>query len=69
MTEDRERLLDDIARVYARVAVDAWLLEQDAEMATPATSAKVAGVSSNGNSRNQDNAKSTRQRPTSASAP
>jgi hypothetical protein len=66
---DREQLLDDIARVYARAAVDAWLLEQEGEKATPATSAKGAGVSSNGNSRNQNNAKSTRQHPHSASAP
>ena len=51
--DEREQLLDELARVYAHAAVDACLLEQEAETATPATSAKGAGVNSNGKDRNE----------------
>lgn len=59
--DDREQLLDQLGLVFARAAVDALLLEQEAETATPATSAKGAGVWINGNSRNSNSEKSTRR--------
>lgn len=41
--DDREQLLDELARVFAHAAVDAFLLAQQADMKPPATSAKGPG--------------------------
>jgi hypothetical protein len=65
---DREQLLDDIARCFAHAAIDAWLLEQDAETATPATSCEgTAGVIPATRSRARTHDKPTRPHPITAS--
>lgn len=41
--DDREQLLDELARVFARAAVDAFLLQQEADTKPPASTANRAG--------------------------
>ena len=43
LMDDRERLLDELARVFAQAAVDALLLEQEADTKPLATSVKGTG--------------------------